>query len=262
MMDSPPPPSIQVVGVGRVFDGGVRALHDVTLDIAAGSLTVLVGVSGCGKTTLLRIIGGLDAASEGHVTIARAGDGAEGSGAPVRISFGFQEPRLLPWRSVQRNVELPLELAGVPRQERARRAADMIGQVGLAEAAERLPAQLSGGMRMRAAIARALVTGPRVLLLDEPFGALDEITRQTMGDLLLGLWRAFGMTVVMVTHSIAEAVYVGQRVVVMGSQPGRVLHQLSPELGDRVPALRGTAEFAATVARVYGHLESVQEAAR
>ncbi len=261
-MGNPAPPSIHVVGVGRQFDGGVRALHGVTLHVAAGSLTVIVGASGCGKTTLLRIMGGLDSATEGHVEVEPMSGEAERSGALERISFGFQEPRLLPWRSVQRNVELPLELAGVPHGERARRATQLIQQVGLADAAERLPAQLSGGMRMRAAIARALVTGPRVLLLDEPFGALDEITRQAMGDLLLGLWRAYGMTVVMVTHSIAEAVYVGQRVVVMGSQPGRVLHQLSPELGDRVPALRGTAEFAATVARVYGQLEQGQEAAR
>ncbi|MBL9141067.1 MAG: ABC transporter ATP-binding protein [Phycisphaerae bacterium] len=238
--------------VTRVFDGSVRALHDVSLEVAPGTLVTIVGPSGCGKTTLLRILGGLDRATEGTVRY----------GAAPSIGFAFQEARLLPWRSLLDNVALPLELRGVGRSERHARAAELANAVGLGDALGRLPGQLSGGMRMRAAIARALTTHPSLLLLDEPFGALDEITRQSLDDLLLDLWRRRGMTVVMVTHSITEAVYLGQAVVVLAPGPGRVVHTMQPPFAERTPALRATAEFAAAAAQVLRELGQGMERAR
>jgi NitT/TauT family transport system ATP-binding protein len=234
--------------VSRAFDGQ-PALEGVTAVLAAGQVTALVGPSGCGKTTLLRILGGLDIPTSGEVRVS--GDAAPAApAARPAIGFAFQEPRLLPWRTVRSNVALPLELAGVPRAERLARADRMIAMVGLAAATRKVPHQLSGGMRMRAAIARALVTNPRALLLDEPFGALDEITRSTLDDLLLSLRAELGMTVVMVTHSIVEAVYVADRVLVMAPGPGRVVADLRPGFAPRTAALRGTPEFAACTAQV------------
>ncbi len=242
-------PQIAIEDVSRRFDGGVPALAGVTAHVAEGSLTVLVGPSGCGKTTLLRIIGGLDHASAGRVRFLDAA-GIEVPRSGAAIAFAFQEPRLLPWRSVLANVALPLELAGVAHADRHARAHDMTRLVGLGDAAAKLPQQLSGGMRMRAAIARALVTRPQVLLLDEPFGALDEITRATLDDLLLRLWGELQMTVVMVTHSIVEAAYLGQQVLVMAPAPGRVVARVEPGFGTRSAALRATPEFAATTAEL------------
>jgi len=226
--------------VGRTFADGTRALAGASLMVPAGAITALVGPSGCGKTTLLRMMGGLDAPTSGAVRFA--------GGARPRAAFAFQEPRLLPWRSVVSNVALPLELAGVPRGERRARAERILDRVQLAGAGRKLPGQLSGGMRMRASIARALVTEPELLLLDEPFGALDEITRQALDDLLLALWGEFGMTVVVVTHSIVEAAYLGRQVVVMAPAPGRVVGCIKPGFASRTPALRATPEFAASTA--------------
>ncbi len=234
-------PALEARGVGRVFATGVTALDGVDLEVPAGGSVALVGPSGCGKTTLLRILGGLDQPTAG--TVVRSADAEH-------TAFGFQEARLLPWRSVQRNIALPLELAGVPMAERMDRAAQMAKQVGLGDALQRLPGQLSGGMSMRAALARALVTRPRVLLLDEPFSALDEITRMTLDDLLLQLWQELRMTLVLVTHAITEAVYIGERVVVMAPNPGRVLRVLQPQLPARTPALRTQPAFAAAAAEV------------
>lgn len=242
---------ISLAGIGRVFAGNVRALRDVSLQIPAGSLTTIVGPSGCGKTTLLRIMGGLDKATDGTVEFST---GPEGPSA-AQVSFGFQEARLLPWRTVTRNIALPLELCSVPNPERTERAIHIAVQVGLVDALDRLPAQLSGGMRMRAAIARSLVTEPNVLLLDEPFGSLDEITRLTLDDLLLSLWQQLKMTVVLVTHSISEAVYLGQQVVVMSPAPGRIAKVMRPPFEKRVPAIRTTQEFALATAEVYRELE-------
>jgi NitT/TauT family transport system ATP-binding protein len=256
--------------VSRVFDGQVRALERVSLDVAPGALVTIVGPSGCGKTTLLRILGGLDQATSGTVAYFGAherGDARERGDAHERLSldqasigFAFQEARLLPWRPVVDNIALPLELRGQSRASRRRQAEDMAAAVGLGDALTRLPGQLSGGMRMRAAIARALITRPALLLLDEPFGALDEITRQSLDDLLLDLWRARGMTVVMVTHSITEAVYLGQTVVVLAPGPGRVVHTMQPSFAARVPGLRATGEFAAAAAQVLHQLGAGMEA--
>ena len=237
---------IELSQIGRVFDDGCVALAGASLELRAGSMTVLVGPSGCGKTTLLRLIGGLDVPTSGHVLFR---DTAGTLGQP-RTAFAFQEPRLLPWRTVLANVALPLELAGVTLSERTDRAAVMLERVGLGSAVRKRPGQLSGGMRMRASIARALVTAPQLLLLDEPFGAVDEIARHALDDLLRSLWAELGMTVVMVTHSIVEATYVGEQVVVMAPAPGRIVAQFTPNFRERTAALRATPEFAAVTAEV------------
>jgi NitT/TauT family transport system ATP-binding protein len=236
--------TIEVRDVHRAFEDGSTALGGVSFEVEPGSIAVLVGPSGCGKTTLLRMMGGLDAPTRGSV---RVGDP---SGRPVTASFAFQEPRLLPWRSAWANVALPLELAGVARAERRERAEEMLERVGLVHAVRRLPGQLSGGMRMRAAIARALVTRPQLLLLDEPFGALDEITRHVLDDLVLQLRDELGMTVVVVTHSIAEAAYLGDRIVVMAPSPGRVQRIIHPARGGRSRGTRSSPAFAALVAEL------------
>jgi NitT/TauT family transport system ATP-binding protein len=237
--------SISAVGVSRAFEDGSVALDGVSLDVAPRSVAVLVGPSGCGKTTLLRMIAGLDRPTRGTVTVD---GGGAGEGGPAAVAIAFQEPRLLPWRSTVRNVALPLELRGVPRRERLARAREMLGLVGLADAHRKLPGQLSGGMRMRAAIARALVTRPQVLLLDEPFGALDEITRHVLDDLVLSLRSELSMTVVLVTHSIAEAAYLGDRIFVMAPAPGRIVRTVEPGFSARGPALRASVPYASLMA--------------
>ena len=236
--------AIRAFGVSRAFEDGSVALDGVSLEVAPGSVAVLVGPSGCGKTTLLRMVAGLDRPTRGTVTVE--GIGPEGAAAAVAIAF--QEPRLLPWRSTVRNVALPLELRGVRRRERLARAREMLGLVGLGDAHRKLPGQLSGGMRMRAAIARALVTRPQVLLLDEPFGALDEITRHVLDDLVLAIRAELGMTVVLVTHSIAEAAYLGDRIFVMAPAPGRIVRTVEPGFAARGPALRASVPYATLMA--------------
>ena len=234
------PALVEIVDVGRTFEDGTCALSGATLSVPQAFITALVGPSGCGKTTLLRMLGGLDTPTVGRLSFA--------AGARPRTAFAFQEPRLLPWRSVVSNVALPLELSGVARGERLDRAQEMLAKVQLGGSGHKLPGRLSGGMRMRASIARALVTRPELLLLDEPFGALDEITRQALDDLLLELWSGLRMTVVVVTHSIVEAAYLGQQVVVMAPAPGRVVGRVEPGFAARTPALRATPEFASTTA--------------
>jgi NitT/TauT family transport system ATP-binding protein len=203
--------AIRLAGACRSF-GPVRAVDGVDVDIAAGSCTALLGPSGCGKTTLLRMMASLETADRG--TVAR-GEG------PVGLCF--QEPRLLPWRTVVENVALPLELAGVARADRLKRAREAIRLVRLDDAAERFPRELSGGMRMRASLARALVTRPTYLFLDEPFGALDEVTRHELDEELRTLWERERLTVVLVTHSVPEAVYLAERVLVFSPRPARIV---------------------------------------
>jgi NitT/TauT family transport system ATP-binding protein len=197
--------AIEMAGLERTFDGGVRAIEPLTLNLAAGSFVSLLGPSGCGKSTLVRLLAGLDAPTAG--TITRSAD--------LKLACVFQDPCLLPWRTVLDNAALPLELRGVAAEARRNAARDALAQVGLSDAVDRYPAQLSGGMKMRVSLARALVTAPTFLLLDEPFAALDEITRQTLDDHLRALWRAMGFTVLFVTHAVDEAAYVSDRALVL-----------------------------------------------
>ena len=225
---APDPPSaaathdlIRVRGVDKRYDGGTLALSGIDLTVAEGEFLSLLGPSGCGKSTLLRLIAGLGAPSAGSIDWPRATYDARGQ--PERsIGFVFQEPTLMPWASVFDNVYLPLKLAGVRRRDAEEPVLDVIGKVGLAGFVKAYPRQLSGGMRMRVSIARALVRHPKVLLMDEPFAALDEITRMRLNDDLLELWAGRGWTVLFVTHSVYESVYLSTRIAVMGARPGRV----------------------------------------
>jgi NitT/TauT family transport system ATP-binding protein len=222
--------------------GAVRAVDDVSLEIAAGAFVALIGPSGCGKTTLLRMIGGLDAPDSGAIRF-RDADGAQLEPAECGISICFQEPRLLPWRDVLANVELPLELRGVPSGERRDRAEAILVRMQLGDALRRRPGQLSGGMRMRAAMARALVTRPRLLLLDEPFGALDDVTRLELDEELHRIWSADGFTAILVTHSIPEAVHLATRAVVFSPRPASIVADRAVALPVRGPLLRTSDPF-------------------
>jgi NitT/TauT family transport system ATP-binding protein len=237
-------------GVRRAFagDGGaIVALDGIDLDIAAGSFVALLGPSGCGKTTLLRHIAGLERPDAGSIQVIPVSDEPSPIDA-APIAYVFQDAHLLPWRSVLENAALPLELAGEAGPARRAAAAAVLSQVGLADAASRLPAELSGGMRMRVSLARALVTRPRLLLLDEPFAALDEITRGRLDDQLRALWAELGMTVIFVTHSIIEATYLAERVVVLSRRPARIVADRALDLpATREASLRLAAEFAREV---------------
>ncbi len=240
--------AVTAKGISRTFSGGVQALSAVDLDIAAGEFVSVLGPSGCGKSTLLRMIAGLDTPTAG--TISLSDDGL------FRAAYVFQDAHLLPWRTVLRNVMLPLELAGVSTAERGDRAIAALEQVGLADAVDRVPSQLSGGMRMRVSLARAMVTDPQLLLLDEPFAALDEITRQRLDEQLRRLWIERRMTVIFVTHSTAEAVFLSDRAIVLSQRPGKVVLDRKIELpAERLAPLRGTPVFAAQTRDLYQALE-------
>ncbi|MFT3765846.1 MAG: ABC transporter ATP-binding protein [Minicystis sp.] len=267
--------AVRARGVYRVFAGGVTAISGVDLAVEPGEFVALLGPSGCGKSTLLRLIAGLDRPDAGEVSVtmgsqaslldAGAGSGRRPGGpgsasGPARasadIAFVFQDAHLLPWRTVLANVALPLELRGVPAAERVAAARTAIAEVGLADAEERRPAELSGGMRMRVSLARALVTRPRLLLLDEPFAALDELTRQRLDDQLRELWLAMGMTVLFVTHSITEAAYLAERAVVFSPRPARIVADRRLDLPrDRSGPLRTEASFARESRILYDALE-------
>ena len=208
--------------VDKRFASGVQALAGVDLRVADGGFVALLGPSGCGKSTVLRLAAGLDAPSAGRVDAPALRDPRAAATA-----FVFQEPTLMPWASVFDNVWLPLRLAGVPRAQADAPVRAVLAAVGLADFAHVHPQQLSGGMKMRASIARALVTQPRLLLMDEPFAALDEITRQKLNADLLDWWGQRSLAVLFVTHSVYEAVFLSQRVVVMGARPGRVIADLT-----------------------------------
>jgi NitT/TauT family transport system ATP-binding protein len=204
-------------GITRRYANGTEALGPIDLEIDEGEFVSLLGPSGCGKSTLLRIVAGLDAPSTGSVTVnARAGSSARG------IGFVFQEPTLMPWASVRDNVRLPLRLARDENAASLARIDDLLARVGLTEFADAFPRELSGGMKMRVSLARALVTDPDILLLDEPFAALDEITRFRLNNDLLTLWRDLRKTVVFVTHSVFESVFLSQRVIVLTARPGQI----------------------------------------
>lgn len=207
--------------VSKVFSNGTLALKDMSLDVNAGEFLSLLGPSGCGKSTALRIIAGLGAASSG--TIDWPTSQLNSKGLPQGdIGFVFQEPTLMPWTTVFGNVYLPLKLQGVSKSSARADVMAMLSAVGLADFADNYPRELSGGMKMRVSIARALVTKPKLLLMDEPFAALDEITRQKLNDDVLRLWRQSGVTVIFVTHSVFESAYLSNRIVVMKARPGQV----------------------------------------
>ena len=211
---NPTGPAVSLRGVTKTYDRGVAALGPLDLEARRGEFVSLLGPSGCGKSTALRLIAGLNAPTSGTVAVAHRGGHS--------IGFVFQEPTLMPWASVRDNVRLPLKLAHMPTAEADTRIAGALAQVGLAEFADAFPRELSGGMKMRVSLARALVTDPDILLMDEPFAALDEITRFRLNNDLLTLWRDLRKTVIFVTHSVFESVYLSQRVIVMTPRPGRI----------------------------------------
>jgi NitT/TauT family transport system ATP-binding protein len=231
---------IELSEVDKRFANGVEAVRAFSVQIAPGQFVSLLGPSGCGKSTVLRLIAGLERPSAGQVRI----NGEPGQGRIEVMSYVFQEPTLMPWSSVLDNVALPLRIRSTAARAARDQARQALAAVGLGDRADAYPAELSGGMKMRASIARALVTRPAVLLLDEPFAALDEINRQRLNDDLLALWGEQAPTAVFVTHSVFEAVYLSQRVLVMGAQPGPLIADLPVGLGyPRTPALRLQPQF-------------------
>ncbi len=256
-----PSAAVSVVGVSKVFNAGrpnqVDALVDVDLDVRTGEFVSLIGPSGCGKSTLLRLIADLLQPTSGTITI----NGKRAHQARVDQDYGmaFQQSGLFEWRSVERNIELPLELKGWDKQRRRERSKEMLELVKLPDFAKHLPWQLSGGMQQRVAIARALAANPKLLLMDEPFGALDEMTREHMQAELLRICADTGTTVVFVTHSIPEAVYLADRVVVMSPRPGRITQVVDVSLGrDRSELTREAKEFFERVTEVREALRSIE----
>ncbi len=237
-------PVVEILSADKVFANGVRGLAPIQLTIKAGEFISLIGPSGCGKSTLLKLIANLIEPSDGKMLWWRGGFEAVGSPGK-RLAFVFQDPTLMPWAKVDANVRLPLDLAGMKRADADARVKAALAQVDLAPAARRFPRQLSGGMRMRVSIARALVTEPDLLLMDEPFGALDEFTRNKLDEDLIRLAWERRLTNVFVTHSIYEAVFLSTRIVVMASNPGRVFGEfIVDEPFPRDAVFRGSDRFA------------------
>jgi NitT/TauT family transport system ATP-binding protein len=233
-------PLLTLGQVGKRFPDGTEALDGIDLRVAPGQFVSVVGPSGCGKSTLLRIAAGLEHATSGSVQVPTD-----------QIAYVFQDPTLLPWRSVQANVELLGELRGLPKEERRRRAGNAIRLVGLSEFAGHRPRALSGGMRMRVSLARSLTLQPELFLLDEPFGTLDEITRERLNDELLQLFVTQQFAALFVTHSVTEAIYLSTQVVVLSARPGRVLDRFEvPFDYPRPPELRFDPAFTKVAARV------------
>jgi NitT/TauT family transport system ATP-binding protein len=245
LTETGPDPSglaVSLRGVTKVYDSGVAALGPIDLDVRKGEFVSLLGPSGCGKSTALRLIAGLNAPTSGTVRVSRP---AVGAGGRHSVGFVFQEPTLMPWTSVRENVRLPLKLAHAPAGQANARIDEALAQMGLAEFADAYPRELSGGMKMRVSLARALVTDPDILLMDEPFAALDEITRFRLNNDLLALWRNLRKTVVFVTHSVFESVYLSQRVIVMTSRPGRIAAEIGIETAEpRAEDFRTSVDYA------------------
>jgi NitT/TauT family transport system ATP-binding protein len=218
----PGQPIVSLKGISKTFSNGTVALNNMSLDIRQGEFVSLLGPSGCGKSTALRIITSLTSPTTGRVEWPME----ESQQKDHELSFVFQEPTLMPWATVFGNVWLPLRLKGISKKAARERVMEALHGVGLDKFAESYPRELSGGMKMRVSIARALVTEPKLLLMDEPFAALDEITRFKLNNDLLRLWETFGWTVIFVTHSVFESVYLSNRIVVMAARPGRVVNDL------------------------------------
>ena len=234
MNDSVSAPALSFNGVSMVYPDGTHALSETSFDVRPGEFVTVVGPSGCGKSTLLKIASGLNKPTTGTVSVDRS-----------KVGYVFQDATLLQWRNVQRNVELLAELEGVPKAERARRAEQAIQLVGLSGFEKKYPKQLSGGMKMRASLARSLALDPQVFLFDEPFGAVDEITRERLNDEVISLFARQGFAGLFITHSISEAVFLSTRVLVMSARPGRIVAEYEiPFEYPRVPDLRFEPEFA------------------
>ncbi|MBI1774524.1 MAG: ABC transporter ATP-binding protein [Proteobacteria bacterium] len=251
---------VRLERIGKVFSEGTVAVRDFSLAIGRNEFLSVLGPSGCGKSTVLRMIAGLGEPTSG--TIVWPGAGTSGAAGPSHgLSFVFQEPTLMPWATVAGNVLLPLKIARLSRAEAEDRVAEALAMVGLEGFADRYPRQLSGGMKMRVSIARAVVTRPRVLLMDEPFAALDEITRFRLNDDLLALWQRQGWTVVFVTHSVYESVYLSSRIAVMTKRPGRIIADLDIEIPyPRAEGLRTSGTYNDYCRLVSQHLHDAMTA--
>ena len=248
-------PQIELAGVSKRYDRPI--LDGLNLIVAKGEFVSLIGPSGCGKSTVLKLISGLTPASTGNILI----DGMTPKNARETMAFIFQDPTLLPWRTVQSNASLGLELERVPRDTRETKVNALLELVGLSHMSRAYPRQLSGGMKMRLSIARALATGPRLLLMDEPYAALDEMTRDRMNEELLRLREEQKWTVVFVTHSVAEAVFLSTRIVVLAPNPGRIHADLSVSLPNpRVAELRATLEYEEAVVGISRVLREARSA--
>jgi NitT/TauT family transport system ATP-binding protein len=245
--------------IGKVFANGIVALDGLSLNVGRGDFLSLLGPSGCGKSTALRLIAGLSEPTRGRILWGDTAAGDQDHG----IGFVFQEPTLMPWATVAGNIALPLKLAGLGAAAQEPRVTEALERVGLSTFAKAYPRELSGGMKMRVSIARALVTRPRLLLMDEPFAALDEITRFKLNNDLLELWRALGTTIVFVTHSVFESVYLSNRIVVMTPRPGRASAELTIDTPyPRDESFRTSAEYAAYCRRTSEALsQAMSEAA-
>ena len=253
-MTAPASTLVSLQGVAKTFANGVTALDGFSLDVRAGEFVSLVGPSGCGKSTALRIVAGLSSPTRGRV----AWPGGSGEDHRGRIGFVFQEPTLMPWADVADNVWLPLRLRGVSRRDAQGRIAESLALVGLDAFAKAYPRELSGGMKMRVSIARALTVHPRLLLMDEPFGALDEMTRFRLNDDLLRLQKALGCTVVFVTHSIYESAYLSGRIMVLSPRPGRIVTEIPGEAPERRSGdFRASPSYAALCRQVSQALTDV-----
>lgn len=241
--------------VSKRFGDGPRVLADVDLTVNPGEFVSLIGPSGCGKSTLLRLIAGLSAVSTGEILV----DGKPPVRGQAGTAFIFQEPTLLPWLNVQSNIEVPLRLRGSPGAERRRLSNEMLQLVRLGDARRKYPRQLSGGMKMRVSVARALALSPRLLLMDEPFGALDEMTRQHLNEELLELRQQQKWTALFVTHSVAEAVFLSSRVLIMAARPGRIVADIAvPFSFPRAPDMRERSEYHELIGRVSHELRATE----
>jgi NitT/TauT family transport system ATP-binding protein len=243
-------PVLEFRSVEKVFRNGYHAITPVSLSVQRGEIVSIVGPSGCGKTTVLRMAAGLTDVSRGElVSTAR------------EQAYVFQDPTLLPWRSVQSNAELVAKLKKMPKAQRRAAAADALETVGLSSVASSLPRQLSGGMKMRVSLARAITSSPDIMFLDEPFAALDEFTRARMADVLLDLWRGNDFSALFITHSIHEAVYLSHRVVVMAAHPGRIVRIIDSPSPPSADAARDTSALADLEAEISGLLATAQKEA-
>jgi NitT/TauT family transport system ATP-binding protein len=250
------PPLVELVDVGKTYPNGAKALEGCSLSVRPGEFVSLLGPSGCGKSTALRLIAALTPPTEGVVRRAWDDDAATRS-KPAPLACVFQEPTLMPWASTWENVYLPLRLQGVNKSATRDHVDQALELVGLTKFARAYPAELSGGMKMRTSVARALVTHPQLLLLDEPFAALDEITRGRLNDDLLALWRRQRWAVLFITHSVFESVYLSTRVLVMSPRPGRIVDEVTIDLPEvRTRETRASADYLALCNRLSSSLEA------